>query len=174
MQAAIHVLAHEGARQLTHRRVDARAGLPEGTTSHSFRTSAALITGALEGVVVREGALLAAVGAVDSPDALVRIFVDLATALLGPHRDVTAARYAIMLEASHRPDLGEMLQCGRDQLVAAQVELFAAVGARDPHAAVALTLATFDGALLHGILFPASAAAAPNVVEQGVRAALAL
>ena len=40
--AAVHVMADEGLRGLTHRAVDRRAGLPEGTCSAYFRTRQAL------------------------------------------------------------------------------------------------------------------------------------
>jgi DNA-binding transcriptional regulator YbjK len=46
--AAIELLAREGARGLTHRAVDAEAGEPAGTTSRYFRTREALLIGALE------------------------------------------------------------------------------------------------------------------------------
>ncbi len=42
--AAIAVLADQGARGLTHRAVDQAAGLPPGTTSNYARTRAALLT----------------------------------------------------------------------------------------------------------------------------------
>lgn len=42
--AAIDVVAEDGMRALTHRAVDARAGLPTGTTSAYFRTRQALLT----------------------------------------------------------------------------------------------------------------------------------
>jgi Tetracyclin repressor-like, C-terminal domain len=42
--AAIRVLADQGARGLTHRAVDRAAGLPPGTTSNYARTRAALLT----------------------------------------------------------------------------------------------------------------------------------
>src|SRR3954469_19932213 len=45
--AAIAVLAGQGARGLTHRAVDQAAGLPPGTTSNYARTRAALLTLAL-------------------------------------------------------------------------------------------------------------------------------
>src|SRR2546429_235342 len=43
--AAIAVLAADGARGLTHRRVDRHAGFPEGTTSFYYQTRAALLPG---------------------------------------------------------------------------------------------------------------------------------
>ena len=42
LEAAVHVVADEGLRGLTHRAVDRRAGLPEGTCSAYFRTRQAL------------------------------------------------------------------------------------------------------------------------------------
>src|SRR6188768_1321966 len=42
LEAAVQVVADEGLRGLTHRAVDRRAGLPEGTCSAYFRTRQAL------------------------------------------------------------------------------------------------------------------------------------
>ena len=46
--AAIELLAREGARGLTHRAVDAEAGEPAGTTSRYFRTRDALTAAAVD------------------------------------------------------------------------------------------------------------------------------
>jgi DNA-binding transcriptional regulator YbjK len=54
--AAIEVLAQEGARGLTHRRVEQRAGLPDGTTSSYFGTRSALLRGAAERVAELDAA----------------------------------------------------------------------------------------------------------------------
>ena len=43
--AAIDLVAESGMRGLTHRAVDARAGVPAGSTSAYFRTREALIEG---------------------------------------------------------------------------------------------------------------------------------
>ena len=40
--AGIRILAREGARGLTHRAVDAEAGVPTGTASNYFRTREAI------------------------------------------------------------------------------------------------------------------------------------
>jgi DNA-binding transcriptional regulator YbjK len=45
--AAIAVLGGDGLRALTHRSVDARAGLPTGTCGYHYRTRAALLAAAL-------------------------------------------------------------------------------------------------------------------------------
>ncbi|MFA4841474.1 MAG: TetR family transcriptional regulator, partial [Agrococcus sp.] len=49
--AAIELLGTEGLRSLTHRRVDDRAHVPVGSTSNHFRTRAALLEGAIDGIV---------------------------------------------------------------------------------------------------------------------------
>jgi DNA-binding transcriptional regulator YbjK len=48
--AAIEVLAQEGAKGLTHRKVERRAGLPDGTTSSYFPTRSALLRATAERV----------------------------------------------------------------------------------------------------------------------------
>ena len=45
LDGALAVLAEQGMRGLTHRAVDAAAGLPSGSTSYYFRSRAALVTG---------------------------------------------------------------------------------------------------------------------------------
>jgi DNA-binding transcriptional regulator YbjK len=54
--AAIAVLAGQGARGLTHRAVDAEAGLPPGTTSNYARTREALLTLTLTRIAELEAA----------------------------------------------------------------------------------------------------------------------
>src|ERR671936_629242 len=45
LDAAIDILVDDGVGGLTHRQVDARAGVPAGTTSNYFRTRQALLEG---------------------------------------------------------------------------------------------------------------------------------
>ena len=49
--AAIELLAADGARGVTHLRVDRRAGLADGTTSFYYQTRAALLRGAIDRVI---------------------------------------------------------------------------------------------------------------------------
>ncbi|MEI5675377.1 MULTISPECIES: TetR/AcrR family transcriptional regulator [unclassified Nocardioides] len=111
--AAITVLAAEGARGLTHRAVDRRAGVPAGTTSNYFRSRAAL----LEGLVGRIGERLApepevlASLAADPPDraSYLRHVRDIARRLLRD-RDVTLAWFELRLEAARRPEVGALME----------------------------------------------------------------
>ncbi|SNC64741.1 transcriptional regulator, TetR family [Kytococcus aerolatus] len=52
--AAIEVLAREGMRGLTHRAVDAEAGLPSGSTSNHFRTRQQLVVGVVDRLAARD------------------------------------------------------------------------------------------------------------------------
>ena len=52
--AAIALVAEQGMRGLTHRAVDRRAGLPEGSTSAYFRTRKALVEGFVERLASQE------------------------------------------------------------------------------------------------------------------------
>ncbi|MEV8512677.1 TetR family transcriptional regulator [Dactylosporangium sp. NPDC051484] len=92
--AAIDVLGNDGMRALTHRAVDARAGLPQGTCSYHFPTRNALLTAALERIAEldlaeSEGHDLAAV---------LRRWA-------GSPR--TRARFMLMLDPQARRELGE-------------------------------------------------------------------
>ncbi|WP_426511213.1 TetR/AcrR family transcriptional regulator [Dactylosporangium sp. McL0621] len=92
--AAIEVLGHDGVRALTHRAVDTRAGLPQGTCSYHFPTRNALLTAALERIAEldlqdTEGADLA------------EVLQRWATS----HR--TRARFMLMLDPQARRELGE-------------------------------------------------------------------
>jgi DNA-binding transcriptional regulator YbjK len=63
--AAIAVLAGQGARGLTHRAVDAEAGLPPGTTSNYARTREALLTLTLTRIAELEAADAVEAGAAE-------------------------------------------------------------------------------------------------------------
>src|SRR5262245_3158197 len=99
-------------RALTHRAVDRAAGVPSGSTSNYFRTSDALLDAVVERFVVRERAnfehIASAVGP-DDPDQLAGAVTEFARDATGPHRTLTRARYAILVEAAIRPGLRPQL-----------------------------------------------------------------
>ena len=82
LEAAIEVVAESGLRGLTHRAVDARAGLPEGTCSAYLRTRLALLAALTEHVghlLSRDVDAMAAVAAphAEDPDAISQGVTDL-------------------------------------------------------------------------------------------------
>ena len=127
----IAVLASAGARGLTHRAVDAAAGLPAGSASYYFRTREALLTAA----AVRLADLdLAAAGQLPQPrdrDALARALAGMVQAQSGEFRDRTIARYQLSLEAGRYPEVQAALAAMGERFTAAATRLLAQLGARD-------------------------------------------
>ncbi|PRX97769.1 TetR/AcrR family transcriptional regulator [Allonocardiopsis opalescens] len=104
--AAIEVLAGEGARGLTHRAVDAAAGAPPGTASRYFRTREALVRGVVERVTARvvaevDGMMVRPVG----PDRLEEVLTAELHRLLTVDDSLPAALLELHLESRREPAL---------------------------------------------------------------------
>ncbi|SDH36562.1 transcriptional regulator, TetR family [Lentzea fradiae] len=140
---AIRLVAEEGMRGLTHRAVDRRAGLPEGSTSAYFRTRKALV----EGFVARLAELERLDLMPDPDDVAGSIARTLDSWLV--ERDRTLARYAAMLEATHHPELTSILaHSPREQATA----LAAMLGHEDPERAGAHFTAFLEGLLFYRLV----------------------
>jgi DNA-binding transcriptional regulator YbjK len=156
LDAAIEVLGTKGMRNLTHRAVDDRAGLPLGSTSNLFRTREALIAGVLSRLQARERAgwaSLAGAGLVDR-DAFVAALGHFVRELTGDGRVITLARHAIFVEASHNPALQEQIAQARRELEAWAVPFVAAIGSRNPASDLRLILSFVDGLLVNQLASP--------------------
>ena len=116
LDAAITVLGESGIHALTHRAVDAAAGLPAGSASNHFRTRDALLDAVVERFAAREKASwenIAARVCSTTPQELARALADFAREATGPQRTLTLARYAILVEAGIRPSLRiQLLETG--------------------------------------------------------------
>ncbi|MBQ0896713.1 TetR family transcriptional regulator [Micromonospora sp. U56] len=171
--AAIALLAEGGMRALTHRAVDARAGVPVGTTSAYLRTRQALIEAVVRRLVDLDRAdLMDRELPTDAPppgppprltptdlDHLAVATAQVLDRWLTVGRDRSLARYACLLEAVHRPELRPILAHGtvlREQARA----LLAGAGAADPRRQGDQFVAFVDG-LLFDRLVGAGALSAP-------------
>ncbi|WAC91850.1 TetR/AcrR family transcriptional regulator [Mycobacterium sp. Aquia_213] len=124
--AAIQLLADEGAKGLTHRKVEQQAGLPDGTTSSYFRTRSALLRATAERVaeldaaefetVMQRRALAEATTTATTLSLLADMVIRSAT---GPGLDRSRARYELALHA-HRD---EVLQRAIEDAIAGFVAL---------------------------------------------------
>jgi DNA-binding transcriptional regulator YbjK len=152
LDAAVELLGTAGIRSLTHARVDERAGLPKGSASNYFRTRRALVHGVAERIAELERPEL---GATVSGPTSVDEFVDGMCAFLDyvatTNRIQTTARLALLLEASHDPDVRDTLASIRAPMVSAIVVTMATLGARDPLKAAWTVTACSEGLLLHRI-----------------------
>jgi DNA-binding transcriptional regulator YbjK len=159
LEAAVSVVAAGGMRGLTHRAVDARAGLPAGTCSAYLRTRAALVqalaahvaAGLTEDVEALGRRLASGPG--DPAQATAQIS-DLFVGWLRD-RDVVVTRLELTLEAARDDELAAVFTQWRERLLDVVEEVVARtreVGAR-PHAEA--VVAALEGVLLAALARPA-------------------
>lgn len=150
LDAALRVLAEQGMRGLTHRAVDAAAGIAAGSTSYYLRSRAALVSGCVERLLELdlERELPDLDAATDLLDGLVAVAVSMATT--GRHR--TLARYELSLAAVRDPELRAALLGGGDTVRRLGAALLARAGAADPAAAAGELAAVVDGLVLTALV----------------------
>lgn len=169
--AALEVLAADGGRALTHRAVDRRAGLPEGSTSNHFPTREALLTGALRRLVELERPSVRALEALvpggpygprRSAELLAELVVE---EWLSEGSDLAVARYELVLEARRRPAFERELGKVRLEYLRLVEELLPAAGCRDPRRHAPHLLAVLDGLMVNRLLQPATALSDAAIVD---------
>ncbi|MFF8930393.1 TetR/AcrR family transcriptional regulator [Streptomyces longwoodensis] len=166
---AIDTVATAGLRGLTHRAVDAAAGLPAGSTSYYFRTRSALIGACylrLAEVTVADVDRWEARYGGPDPDSAAEALAALLHHWLTADRNRQLARFELSLEAARRPELRADLHTAGLAARARAAALLESLGAPHPTSAADLLVAWTDG-LLYDRLAGATAATrpAPDVSE---------
>lgn len=161
--AAIHLVATRGLRGLTHRAVDAEAGLPPGSTSYYLRTRNALLTACVRRMLARDVTGMPPAGA--EP---VELMVAMTAGLARERPDDLVARYELSLEASRQPELRATIDEGGRQLRTMLAQLLDGIGVPDPEAAAWPAAAMLDG-LLYDRVAGAGSTLSPETFEAGVR-----
>ena len=170
--AALAVLEAEGGRGLTHRAVDRRAGLPQGSTSNYFQTRGALLTAALHRLVELEQPLVRAMEALvpDGPYEAHRaaelVAGQLRTWITPGRAGLAVARYELFLEARRRPQFQIALDEVRREYLLLAEQLLPTAGCRDPHRHAPQLLALLDGLVLNQLLQPATELDDDGLVDQ--------
>lgn len=159
LRAAVEVLGEGGARSLTHRAVDERAGVPAGTASNSFRTRAALMRGVLEAITEAETARYAALptaasGAVPDVEQTVQEIAALVRHLSGAGRVLALARHAVFLDAARDPELQAELVAASEIWWSRVADRLAVLGSPEPIAHARMLLAYVDGLLIDQLARP--------------------
>lgn len=173
--AAIEVLAVHGARGLTHRAVDAEAGVPPGTTSRYFRTREALVMAVVDRAATLQYAEMDQ--AADrlgplGPEQLADELVALVRRALTEHPSRQLAMLELFLEGTRRPELRARLteaSAGMTEVIgrvhrAAGIE----VGPKEEQ----LLLVFFTGLVFTLLTRPVEAADAEDLVRSAVDALL--
>jgi DNA-binding transcriptional regulator YbjK len=158
--AAVHVVAENGLRGLTHRAVDREAGLPEGSCSAYLRTREALVLAVTEYVAERvaghvrdlaeelSGKPLDDDHAVETVTRFILGWVD--------EREVLVARLELTIQASRDPALATMFGTLRRDLVDVVAGVLTARGKPHGAAAAETLVSSFDGVLIGALPRPAS------------------
>ena len=166
--AAIAVLAEAGMRGLTHRAVDAAAGLAEGTSSYYFRTRAALLQACVDRLAART---LAEVPRAASGPTTVEGLVDAAVTIVGrwltDDRARLLARWELALESTRRPELREALRTAGGRIRERVAATMRGLGVADPDRRAVDLVACLDG-----LAFDQLAGAGPDRDAAGLRAAI--
>ena len=161
LDAAQHVVAAEGLKGLTHRAVDRRAGLPEGSCSAYWRTRQALLAALTEYVA---GALVADVdrlaeqlrASASDDGAGMEHALELFLRWLD-QRELLVARLELSMAATRDPELARLLAEHRSRLVAIVEEIMSASDLEHSAERAETLVASYDGILLAALLKPASA-----------------
>ncbi|MGZ4562722.1 MAG: TetR/AcrR family transcriptional regulator, partial [Mycobacterium sp.] len=118
--AAIQLLADDGAKGLSHLKVDRKAGVPDGTTSFYFRTRSSLLRAVAERLADLDLAELQAVAdsSINRKDdaSASRLSQVVIQAASEPQLSRTKARYELTLQATRDPALAAILQQATDGL----------------------------------------------------------
>jgi DNA-binding transcriptional regulator YbjK len=157
LDAAIRIVGEHGIRGLTHRAVDAAAGVPAGSTSNYFRTSEALLFAVVDRFAIRERANWEEVAAaVDptTPRELAHAMAAWIRDAVGPHRTLTLARYAILVEVAQRPELQPPLAAAAERVNAYFTNWMRLIGSADPERDVLIVGDLVVGLVLNQLAYP--------------------
>ncbi len=155
LDAAVEVVAADGLRGLTHRAVDRRAGLPEGSCSAYLRTRFALLAALAEYAASRVTAdtreLTGRLAAHD-PDAIggEEYAIDQTVAMfLGwlDHPELIRTRIELALEGDRQPELAAVSAAWSSQLVEIVENLMSSKGRPDAAHRAATLVAAMEGVL---------------------------
>jgi DNA-binding transcriptional regulator YbjK len=160
LDAAITLVGDGGVRALTHRAVDAAAGIPPGSTSNYFRTRQALLEAVVDRFAERERANYDALTSATrprTPAALAGVLADLARGATGPHRTLTLARYALLVESAQHPVLQRKVASTGAEVNAWFRPWLGAVGSCDPGRDAPIVQNYVTGLVLHELAHPSHA-----------------
>ncbi|MDD7967256.1 TetR/AcrR family transcriptional regulator [Actinomycetospora lemnae] len=144
--AAITVLARAGSRGLTHRAVDAAAGLAEGTSSYYFRTRSALLQACVERMAARTLAEMpAGTGAPATVDDLVAVCIATVGRWLAHDHERLLARWELALESTRRPELEAALRAAGARVRERVAATLDGLGIADPARRADDLVACLDG-----------------------------
>ena len=157
LDAAIAIVGEAGVHGLTHRAVDAAAGVPAGSASNLFRTRDALLEAVTERFAARERASweeIAARVCPTTPGQLAEALAAFAREAAGRNRALTLTRYAILVEAGIHPPLRERLLATGSRVNDWFTNWVRVAGSSDPRRDAPVLMNHWTGLVLHEVAAP--------------------
>ena len=157
LDAAIELVGVQGLTALTHRAVDAAAGVPTGTASNYWRTRQALLDALVDRVADRERDRWEQLTQATFPSTaseLAGTLAVLARVATGPDRALVLARHALLLEAARHEDIRPRLAAGGRRVNARFRTWMRLVGSADPDHDVHVVANYWTGLVLHQLALP--------------------
>jgi AcrR family transcriptional regulator len=163
LDATLELIGEGGLAVVTHRRVEARVGLPHGSTTYYFKSKQALLDAAvgrlLEIDTSRADAVGHAVAAALAPRAPLDgvDFAAVAQAIsdwLVQDRTLQLARYELQLAAARDEDRRDPMVAGAAAFVRLIEPLVVAAGSQAPERDARIALATVNGLMLEQLTRP--------------------
>jgi AcrR family transcriptional regulator len=157
LDAAIKVLGERGMRALTHRAVDAEAGVAAGSAANYFPTRDGLLEAVVDRVSVMERARfdeIAAQVCPATPAELGRAMAGWVREATGARRALTLSRYAILVEAGHNARIRHQLAETGSRVNAWFANWLRLIGSGDPGHDVHVLGNYITGLMLHQLAMP--------------------
>lgn len=157
LDSALSIAGEQGLHRMTHRAVDAAAGLPLGSTSNYFRTRETLLTAVIEHFAQLERGAWDDIAAVSHPVSgaeLSGVMAEWVRGAVGVRRSVTLARYGILVQAALDPSWQQLLAPGADRVNTWATNWLRTVGSAAPERDAQMIMAMVDGMVLHQLSHP--------------------
>ncbi len=157
LEAATRVVAARGMRGLTHRAVDAEAGLPQGSTSGYLRTRMALVTALTEfiaaGLIDSVEVLAGQQQAGEDDEALIENALDVFAGWLR-EPDALIAKAELAREVAREPEIAAAMEPARARIEGIVGQILTLAGVDDVPTAAQAIIAAMEGVLNAALLRP--------------------
>jgi DNA-binding transcriptional regulator YbjK len=157
LDAAIRVLGECGIKALTHRAVDAEAGVAAGSTTNYFTTREALLAAIVERFAERERRNFedfAVTVVPTSPAELGRAWGAALRDSVGRNRTLTLSRYVLLVESANNPALRAQMAATGARVSAWIGNWLRVIGSRNPDHHVHVLGNYITGLVLHQLAIP--------------------
>jgi DNA-binding transcriptional regulator YbjK len=172
--AAIELLAESGTRGLTHRMVDRRLGIPEGSTGAYHRTRQALLEATARRVGELDMAEIHEAREIDMGDGdVAETITALVLSTNAPeHHSRFLARNVLFMEAANNQELAQIMEVARHGYFESAKAMVSKLGVKEPRVP-ARALGAFMAGLIIGQVVYTEPTLAPDEVLESVRRFLA-